>query len=237
MFHGSYCEAAVWPTVTASSSSGRLHKITINVRAFAHWKKMCDWFDQANANHGWLDRSTEVDMVVISAVSENMDQSLCYQHNLYTLLLFLLLLQWRICTPPRNISDAQHSRSDWGLKKNRDHWRRSPALLGIANSDLILEHFLRGSGMKTKRQCTLVSFLVRWQNELSWRKKWKCNLDDLLLILFISQITAMSLKWKSLSANAFSFSNLTLQIRILVTICWGIFWKLNLKCTFLYHFN
>ena len=24
---------------------------------------------------------------------------------------------------------------------------------------------------------------------------------------------------------------------ILVTICWGIFWKLNLKCPFLYHFN
>ena len=29
--------------------------------------------------------------------------------------------------------------------------------------------------------------LIKLQNELSWRRKWKCNLDDILLILFMSQ--------------------------------------------------
>ena len=53
---------------------------------------------------------------------------------------------------------------------------------------LNLEHFLQGMGMKMKKQCTLVSFLVVWQNEQSWRRKLKYNLSDFLLVLFMSQI-------------------------------------------------
>ena len=34
---------------------------------------------------------------------------------------------------------------------------------------------------------TLFIILIKLQNEQSWRTKWKCNLDDLLLILFMSQ--------------------------------------------------
>ena len=43
MFHGSDCKTVVCPTITVSHS------------LFAHWKKRCGWFDQANANHDWLD--------------------------------------------------------------------------------------------------------------------------------------------------------------------------------------
>ena len=43
MFHGSDCKTVVCPTITVSHS------------LFAHWKKRCGWFDEANANHDWLD--------------------------------------------------------------------------------------------------------------------------------------------------------------------------------------
>ena len=61
------------------------------------------------------------------------------------------------------------------------------------------------------------------------------NENAIWVIYYYSNNAAMTLKWKSLSANAifkFDTSNW-----ILVTICWGIFWKLNLKIPFLYHIN
>ena len=39
-----------------------------------------------------------------------------------------------------------------------------------------------------KTAFTLSSCLKMWQNEWSWRRKWKCKFDDLLLISFVSHI-------------------------------------------------
>ena len=52
--------------------------------------------------------------------------------------------------------------------------------------------FFWGAGMKMNKQFPLVV----WQNEQSWRRKWKCNLDDLLLILFMSKKCSYILKMK-----------------------------------------
>ena len=46
--------------------------------------------------------------------------------------------------------------------------------------------------------------LIKSKNEQCWRRKWKCRLDDLLLIWFYESNNAATFwKWKGLSANAF----------------------------------
>ena len=65
---------------------------------------MCDSFDQANANHCWLDRSTEVDMVVISPLFLKTWTTVYATKTAFTLSsLSLLLLHRQICTLPPNV--------------------------------------------------------------------------------------------------------------------------------------
>ena len=66
-------------------------------------------------------------------------------------------------------------------------WRHSPAPPGIANSDWFMLHFLQAR-VKTKKHFSVwCFFFIKRQNKQSWMRKWKCNLENWLFVLFMSQ--------------------------------------------------
>ena len=161
--------------------------ITVNVRAYAHWKTkgaadlikkkptMADLTAEQNWTWRWFPH----------CFWKHVPQSMLPTQPSHSPLAPALNMHITALKRIRCVA--------WSVRLGAEEEERPLTSLSCAACDckfkLNFGPFFAGGGHENKKSSfLLVIFLVVWQNEQCWRRKWKCNLDDLLLILFMSQI-------------------------------------------------